>query len=453
MHADFLFSEFGKNKDRNALIWKDNIYSYSSIHEKYLVWKKKLSGEYPISEGSIVSLEGNFSPNTISILLSLIDMNCIIVPLNYSGKPDKEELISISQPDFRISVNEEDEVKIYKTEKPDSFKTHSLIEILHERNHPGLILFSSGTSGKPKAAVHDFTKLLNKFKTKRDPFVTMNFLLFDHWGGLNTLFHTLSNGGTVLSPAVRTPEYICAQIEKFKVELLPSSPTFLNLLLISEAYKRFDMSSLKIISYGTEPMSSSTLQRLNSVFPEVKFRQTYGLIEVGVLRTKSKDDGSLWLKLGGEGFEIRVADNILQIRSDSAILGYLNYPSPFTEDGFFITGDQVETDGDYYRILGRVSQQINVGGEKVFPAEIENVIKEMDNIADAVVYGEKNPITGNIICADIVLLKEENKSEVKSRLKKFCRERLQGFKVPTKINIVDNLIISERFKKRTSPEA
>ena len=411
MHTDFLFSEFEKNPDKTALVWKDKTFTYKQLAENYLYWKKKLiSDENSFSEGNIVSLEGNFSPNTISIFLSLIDLNCIIIPLNFSSNSSKDELLKIAEPDFKIIVNENDEVLIEKTHKEETHQPHSFIEILRERENPGLILFSSGTSGEPKAAVHDFTKLLNKFKTKRDSFITMNFLLFDHWGGLNTLFHTLSNGGCVISPEARTPDQICGLIEKYKAELLPSSPTFLNLLLISEAYKRYDLSSLKVISYGTEPMSSGTLKRLNAVFPEVKFRQTYGLIEIGVLRTKSKDDGSLWLKLGGEGFDIRVENNILQIKSDSAILGYLNYPSPFTEDGYFITGDQVETDGEYYKILGRVSQQINVGGEKVFPAEIENVIKEADNVADAVVYGEKNPITGNIVCANVVLLKDENET-------------------------------------------
>jgi len=445
MHIDFILKEFEEHKNETAIVWKDKTYTYNSLLENYFHRKQKLTDEYKVLNGSVVALEGDFTPNTIALLLALIENNNIIVPLNYSFNLGKDELINISQPEIIIKVNEDDEINIETTDlKPDN----ELIKILRERNNPGLILFSSGTSGKSKAAVHDFTKLLNKFKTKREALVTMNFLLFDHWGGLNTLFHTLSNGGTVVTAAERSPDYICSLIEKYKIELLPSSPTFLNLILISEVYKRFDLSSLKIISYGTEPMSASTLQKLNTVFPNVKFRQTYGLIEVGVLRTKSKDDGSLWLKLGGEGFDVRVQDNILQIKSESAILGYLNYPSPFTEDGYFITGDEVLTDGEYFKILGRRSEIINVGGEKVYPAEIESVIKEMENVADVSVYGEKNPITGNIVCANVSLIKEEDKSEFKSRLKKHCREKLQIFKVPAKINIVDKINIGERFKKK-----
>lgn len=445
MHTDFLKKEFEKYSDITALICGETSYSYKSLLENINFRKENLSQNYGIGSGTTAALEGDFSFNSISILLALAELGCITVPLNYGNRKNRNELLEISKPEIVISVNENDQVDITNN---DDYNRHELIEILRKRKHPGLILFSSGTSGKPKAAAHDFTGLLKKFETKREAYITLNFLLFDHWGGLNTLFHTLSNGGTVVTVSERTPDYICSLIERHRVELLPSSPTFLNLLLISEAYKRHDLSSLKIISYGTEPMSESTLKSLNKIFAGVKFRQTYGLIEVGVLRTRSKEDGSLWLKLGGEGFDVRVSENVLEIKSDSAILGYLNYPAPFTSDGYFITGDYAETDGEYYRIIGRKSDLINIGGEKVFPAEIENVIRDIENVAEVQVYGEKNPITGNIICANVSLIRPEDKVKFRSRLKKFCRERLQEFKIPTKINIVESINVSERFKKK-----
>jgi len=145
-------------------------------------------------------------------------------------------------------------------------------------------------------------------------------------------------------------------------------------------------------------------------------------------------------------------NGILQIKAKSAMLGYLNAPSPFTEDGWFNTGDAVEVDGEYIRILGRKSEMINVGGEKVFPTEVENVIQAMDNVAEAIVYGEKNPIVGNIVCARVRLLKDEDRGAFIARLKKFCRERLQSFKVPVKVEVVDSKQYSDRFKKIRSSE-
>lgn len=119
-----------------------------------------------------------------------------------------------------------------------------------------------------------------------------------------------------------------------------------------------------------------------------------------------------------------------------------------TEDGWFDSGDAVEVEGEYIRILGRLSEVINVGGEKVYPAEVENVIQTMDNVAEVTVYGEKNPIVGNIVCAKISVLQDEDHKTFIVRLKKYCRERLQNYKVPIKVLITNERQHSRRFKKR-----
>jgi acyl-coenzyme A synthetase/AMP-(fatty) acid ligase len=246
----------------------------------------------------------------------------------------------------------------------------------------------------------------------------------------------------------RSPDSILSTIEKYKVELLPTSPSFINLILLSEAYKRYDISSLKVITYGTEPMPESTLKRFHNLFPHIKLLQTYGLSEVGILRSKSKSSGSLWVKVGGEGFETRVVNGVLHIKADSAMLGYLNAPNPFTSDGWLNTGDCVEVEGEYIKFLGRDSEIINVGGQKVYPAEVESVIQELDNVGEVIVYEEKNPITGNIVCAQLRLTKEvDDKKKFILQVKKYCQEKLQSYKVPVKIFIDNQNQYSERFKK------
>jgi acyl-CoA synthetase (AMP-forming)/AMP-acid ligase II len=245
----------------------------------------------------------------------------------------------------------------------------------------------------------------------------------------------------------RDPDAVLAAIERHRVELLPTSPTFLNLVLLSEAYERHDLSTLKTVTYGTEPMPETTLKRFHELFPKITLLQTYGLSEVGILRSKSKSSDSLWVKVGGEGFETRVVEGILQIKARSAMLGYLNAASPFTEDGWFNTNDAVEVDGEYIRILGRQSEMINVGGEKVYPAEVESVIQSMDNVAAVTVHGERNPITGQIVCARVTPLHAEDPKALAARVKAFCRQRLQLFKVPVKVSIIEDRQYSDRFKK------
>lgn len=437
--------KFEKYSQLPAIIWNENIVKYED-----LIIKFNQAFEYirikGVKEGEVISLSGDFTPNTIALMFSLIQNNNIIVPFNYFIKESEYIKFDISCVQKGIIVNVKDDE--YLLEDKGGNGRHILYETIRERKHPGLVLFTSGTSGKPKGAVHDFSLLLEKFNTARKSLRTVNFLLFDHWGGLNTMFHTLSNGGVVLTLKDRQPESICAFIEKHKIELLPASPTFLNLLLISEAYKNYDLYSLKLITYGTEPMPQTTLTRIKKAFPNVKLQQTYGLIELGVLRSKSKNDGSLWVKIGGEGFNTRVVDGLLEIQAKSAMLGYINAPSPFTEDGWFMTGDQVETDGEYMKILGRKSEIINVGGEKVYPIEVENIIQELDNVAEVTVFGKKNPIMGSIVCAKVRLLKEEDKKQFITRLKIYCRQKLQSYKVPVKLIIDDELQYGDRLKKK-----
>ena len=446
MYIDFLFDVFNEFEDNDSIIWLDTKHSYKSLI-KNIEKSQLLIDSHQIQPGTAVAVIGEFSPNSIALLLALIEKACIIVPLTNTSNNNENKLFNIAQVEFVFRVSADDVITIETVSKKTD---NDYYKVIRERKHPGLVLFTSGTSGEPKAAVHDFLVLLDKFKTRRLALRTVNFLMFDHWGGLNTMFYILSNGGVVITTKDRNPEIICKLIEKHKIELLPASPTFLNLLLLSGEYKAYDLSSLKIISYGTEPMSENTLKRVNEIFPDVKIQQTYGLIELGVMRSKSEKNDSLWVKIGGEGFKTRVVDGMLEIKAKSAMLGYLNSQSPFTDDGWFKTGDAVEVDGEYIKILGRKSEIINVGGEKVYPQEVENVIQEMDNVAEVIVYSEKNPIMGNIVCAKVRLTKDENEKSAISHLKKYCRKRLQNYKVPIKIKIDGEEQYSERFKKRRS---
>lgn len=443
MKLDFFYDVFSEHSTKSAIIYQELNTNYDVLSKLILQWKTKFP-EWNILKGDVVAIVGDFTPNTIAILFALIENNNIIVPFDFLQRDKIEKKMQIAGVSKVIMVDETNNVHFSNYQ---GNLDHIFYSNLREKSKPGLVLFTSGTSGEPKAAVHDLTMLLEKFKLKKRTYRTLNFLLFDHWGGLNTMFHTLSNGGVVLALNDRKPTAICFFIEKHKIELLPASPTFLNLLLISEEYKNYDLSSLKLITYGTEPMPQSTLRRVKEIFPDIKMQQTYGLIELGVLRSKSKSDDSLWVMIGGEGYQTRVVDGLLEIKAESAMLGYLNAPSPFTEDGWFMTGDQVEVDGEYFKILGRKSEIINVGGEKVYPAEVENVILEMDGVAEVTVYGEKNPIIGNIVCAKVRLLNDVDKKEFIFKLKAFCKIRLQSFMVPVKVIIDKTEQYSQRFKK------
>jgi long-subunit acyl-CoA synthetase (AMP-forming) len=140
-----------------------------------------------------------------------------------------------------------------------------------------------------------------------------------------------------------------------RVELLPATPTFLRMMLLTGVFDAMKFPDLRVITYGTERMDPGTLARLAEKLPGVDLRQTYGLSELGVFHVKSKARDSLWMQIGGKGIETRVVDDVLQIRSANRMVGYLNAPSPF-DDGWYDTGDIVEQDGEFIKVVGRAKE-------------------------------------------------------------------------------------------------
>lgn len=441
MFIDFLTDIFKENKKELALIYNEEDYNYQWLLDRYDFYKNTLI-EHNIEPYSVVAVRSDFNPESVALMLALIDNGNCFVPISYAVRT-KEEFYEIAEVKHVLEFKKGQ----LTFENRGIEAKHEILVSLKERKSPGLILFSSGSTGKSKAAVHDFVPLLEKFKTPRKALRTITFLLFDHIGGVNTLLYILSNAGTIVTVEDRNPENVCRLIEKYKVELLPTSPTFLSMILISKAYEKYDISSLQTATYGTETMPESTLKSFHNIFPNIILKQTYGLSELGILRSKSRSNDSLWVKVGGEDYETKIKDDVLFIKAKSAMLGYLNAPSPFDPEGWFNTQDKVETEGEWIKILGRETDIINVGGQKVYPAEVESVLGEIENIDSASVFGVPNPLLGFVVGAKISLAKPEELVELKRKVRKYCKEKMEAFKVPVHIEIIDNALVSSRFKK------
>lgn len=445
MFIDFLVDSFVNNANKDAIVWQEQTFSYGWLAERLSYWQQWMTAQQ-IPAGAVVMIDADFSPNSVALLLALVEHRCTVVPITESVAHKKTEYIEVSESEYVIDLDAEDNVVVQAT---GIAAKHPMLVQLKQDRVPGLVLFSSGTTGKSKAAVHDFAKLLEKFKLPRHSLRSVSFLLYDHIGGVNTLLYTLANAGCVVTLQNRNPDYVLKQIDKFGVQLLPTSPSFINLVLISEAYKNYQLKSLQTVTYGTEPMPESTLTRFHQLFPHIRMQQTYGLSEVGILRTKSKDSSSLWMRVGGEGFDTRIVNGILEIKAESAMKGYLNAKAPFTEDGWFHTGDMVEVDGDYIRILGRRSEIINVGGQKVFPCEVESVVQQHCAVAEVEAYGEDNLLLGKTVAVKVRLQPGCSPDlQQKKEIKAFCRGKLEKFMQPTRIVFDNATQASARFKKQ-----
>ena len=393
-------------------------------------------------------LIGEHGPAASAWLLALAEAGHYVAPLsgNAAEHPAKLALINAQW----IVVAESLDWKLLpRVDEPSS---HPLFQQLKEQGSSGLILFSSGTSGAPKAMVQDFGKLLATYESRRESDLAMLALLgFDHIGGINTLLNTLAAGSLLAVPASRSPADVAATIARHRVAILPASPTFLNLLLT--AGLTGELASLRVITYGTEPMPESLLARLKAAFPRVRFIQTFGTSETGITRTESPEPGSTFLRFEDPNLEWKVIDDELWLRSRTQIAGYLNASNErFTADGWFRTGDKVEQGPDgTLRILGRLGEMINVGGEKLMPAEVEAIVLGVAGVADCRVRGEPHPLTGQTVVVDVVSTQADQEA-LRSEIRTACRQRLARHKIPTRVTFVPS-VSGERLKKLRSEPA
>ena len=433
-----------KDNTQIAIIYNGKKYSYNELYIKIKEIESFIKDK--IKSGEVVAILADYSFVSIALFFALYENKNIIAPITSTSQKEIDGKVKES---FSTKIiNLENENLVITNIKSEA--SHKIINDLQTSKCAGLILFSSGSTGAPKAMIHNLDTLVDSYGDKKQKQINMLvFLMFDHIGGINTMLNILSMNATMIIPQNRNADDICQLIEEYKIAVLPSSPTFLNLILINRSYEKYDLSSLRMITYGTETMPEGLLGRLKAVFSKVRFLQTFGTSETGIAATSSKSSSSTFMKIDDENLEYKIVDNELWLRSKTQILGYLNRSmESFTNDGWFKTGDLVELDNEgFIKIIGRNKEIINVGGQKVLPSEVESVLLGMDEIEDCLVYGEQNAITGQSVSCDVVLKHGIDDSGFKILVRKFCKDKLDSFKIPTRVNVVQKTEFTERFKK------
>jgi len=289
-----------KESSGSVFIRTDGInVSYDDVATRMSDWQHRLE-EMGILPGHVVSLVGRFAADSTILLLALLENLNIVVPIDEDSLEDLSNRNRTASVDHCLRCISTEEVT-HEALIHDS--SHELIQLLRKNGEAGIILFTSGSTGESKAAIHSFPRMLAKYPDsyKKKPFNIAVFLKFDHIGGLNTMLSVLMHGGCMTEVVERSPFGVCELIEREGVEVLPTTPSFLTMLIISQAWQKYDLSTLKTITYGTEPMPDSTLAKLNEVFPGIKLKQTYGLTELGIFPTRSRPDTTRWSENQGCG--------------------------------------------------------------------------------------------------------------------------------------------------------
>jgi long-chain acyl-CoA synthetase len=430
--------------ERPALVDEEEaLVSYAELARRIGEWRKRLPA-LGVRAGDVVGLKGPYSAELIACFWALALEATTVLPLSEHAP----ELSAPTRKSTELAHLLRVDARGAWTHEPlAAARANPLLGELRSRAGSGLILFSSGTEGEPKIVLHDLERLFGKYDRNLKSFRTLLFLVFDHIAGLDTLFYTLCAGGCAVIENTRRPEAVCRAIARSKVQVLAATPSFLALLLASGAHLEHDLASLEIVTYGSEPMPPPLLRRLAQALPATRFIQKYGTTELGSPASRSRANDAVWMKIDGERFESRVVDHILWIRAQGAMLGYLNRPTPFDQGGWLNTGDLVEVDGEWMRILGRASEIINVGGNKVLPASVESALLQIPNVAAVSVWGEPNPLLGQVVAVRITPKAACTLEEMKSAVRAAARAGLAPHEAPVRIELSALPDVSYRWKR------
>lgn len=435
---DLPFADYGRQPA--IIAGNGTVTTYQELAAKIDMRRKRLR-DAGVQPGNAVLLVGDYSVGSCVWLFALWQEGCVAVPVVPGPGQAADTYAQIADVSWKV-IAEEDALQAASGQS-----AHALYADLAAASTPGLVIYSSGTTGTPKGALHDVFRLMSKFANPGKALRTLGFLLFDHISGIDTVLYTLMSGGVLVCTPSRNPAVVCRTLETRKVEVLPTAPSFLNMLIMSGEAEHYDLSSLKIITYGGEMMAQTVLDRVAETFPNARLVQKYGASEFGALRSRSDSNTSRWIRFDKNEIDWRVRDDLLELRSGTTMLGYLNAPSPFTEDGWYKTGDRVEVDGDWLCFLGRDSDLISVGGQKVYPAEVEDALKSIPWVVDAVVFGQPHPMLGACIHARIQIDQDsEEQSELRRSARRLLVEKLETYKIPQRLEFTETALLTDRFK-------
>lgn len=310
------------------------------------------------------------------------------------------------------------------------------------------ILLTSGTTGVPKLVVHSSSSLAGAITgrtTLGGRSVWSTFYDIRRYGGLQIFLRAMLGGGSmVLSSAHEAVASFLVRTETREVTHISGTPSHWRRALMSPAARRM---TPRYVRLSGEIADQAILDQLRAVYPDAVVAHAFASTEAGV--AFDVDDGlagfpARLIDEPAAGVEMRVEKGSLRIKSARTACRYLgSLAEPLHDaDGFVDTGDMIELRDGRYHFVGRRGGIINIGGLKVHPEEVEAVINRHPCVHMSLVKARKNPITGSIVVADIVVDAASGAPEtegLKSEILDTCRQVLARHKVPTAIRFVPAL--------------
>lgn len=318
------------------------------------------------------------------------------------------------------------------------------------------VLLTSGTTGLPKLVVHTLLSLTGAVERGNSPsaqIIWSTFYDIRRYGGLQIFLRALLAGTSlVLSDARESTADFLDRISSHGVTHISGTPSHWRRVLMSPAAQRITPEYVRL---SGEIADQVILNHLHSVYPQAKVAHAFATTEAGV--AFAVNDGSAGFPDNviehTPNVDMKIENRTLWIRSTRTADRYLGSNAPILKnaEGFVDTGDLIDLRDGRYFFVGRRDGVINVGGEKVYPEEVEAVINRHPAVQMSLVRTKKNPVTGALVVADVVLKVTSQAANHDMRglqhdIRLLCRDSLSPYKVPAAINFVSALAVAESGK-------
>ena len=313
------------------------------------------------------------------------------------------------------------------------------------------IIPTSGTTGEPKLVSHTLASLCRTVKSRSNAAESLTWgLLYEptRFAGLQVLLQATVGGGSVIVPRQM---HLIADVELLAMlgcTAISATPSFWRKLAFGSFLERL---SLRTVTLGGEAADQLILDLLASRFPTATIRHIYASTEAGVgfsVSDRMAGFPATFLNQPPAGVELRVRpDGMLLLkpaRVDQQFIGRAE--RLLGGDGWIETGDLVEQRGARFHFLGRANGCINVGGQKVHPFSVEEVILGVPGVQAARVFGRRNPILGALVAAEIVAERGRDTSTLREEIMRACKASLARFQVPAVVSFVEQLQLSSAGK-------
>lgn len=301
-----------------------------------------------------------------------------------------------------------------------------------------ITIFTSGTTGQPKKVVHTVQTLTRMVRTgiKYEHQIWAFAYNPTHMAGLQVFFQAFENQNTLVNVFNADRRSVYEAIRKYRVSHISATPTFYRLLLPFD----YPCKTVERVTLGGEKSDKKLYDSIRKIFPAARLNNVYASTEAGTLFAAK-----------GECFQIPVIiSDKIRVEGDELLIhrSLLGQSDDFTFSGeYYRTGDLIEWVDEkegLFRFKSRKNELINVGGYKVNPGEVEDVIEAIDGVLQVVVYGKPNSVLGYVLCAEVKL--EPNCLLTEQEIRKMLSSQLQDYKVPRRIKFVDSFSLTRTGK-------